>query len=112
MPAWEYATLDISAVQLSTQRFDPGASSSASAEWQVYAIGPDDQQLYRESHRYTVPWARIFASYLNRMGADDWELVSVSGPRNALFPTADPNSAGFYTSVVESRLVFKRPGRR
>ena len=109
--AWEYATLEISAVQLSTNALDPESSGHDTAEWQAYAVGPSGELIFEEYRPYRIPWARLFAEHLNRMGRDDWELVESAGPQNALYPTAYVHSSGAYTSVVETRFVFRRPAK-
>lgn len=109
--AWEYATLEISAVQLSTDTLEPESSSHDTAEWQAYAIGPTGELLFEEYRPYHIAWARLFAEHLNRLGREGWELVHGTGPQNARYPTAYVHSTGAYTSVVESRFVFRRPAR-
>jgi hypothetical protein len=107
--AWEYATLEISAVQLAKADLDPSSSSHETAEWQAYAIGPKDELIFEEYRPYSVPWARLFAEHLNRLGRDGWELVQFGGPQHALYPTGYVHSSGTYTTVVESRFVLRRP---
>jgi hypothetical protein len=107
--AWEYATLEISAVQLAGDGLDPTSSSHETAEWQAYAIGPKDELLFEEYRPYSVPWTRLFAEHLNRLGRDGWELVEFGGPHHALYPTGYVHSTGTYTTVVESRFVLRRP---
>jgi hypothetical protein len=106
--SWEYATLEISAVQLATGSLDPAASSHDTAEWQAYAIGPEDELLFEEYRPYRVPWARLFAEHLNRLGRDGWELVAFGGPQHALYPTGYAHSSGTHPTVVESRFVLRR----
>lgn len=109
--SWQYATLEIAAVQMTTNTLDPDASSPDNAEWQIHAIGPAGEVLIEEYRPYRMGWARLYAELLNRLGGDGWELVHFAGPQGALYPTAYVHSTGVYTSVVETRFVFRRPAR-
>jgi hypothetical protein len=100
VPAWEYATLEISAVGATE---DPGADRGETAEWQIYAIGPAGELILEEFRPYRVAWARVYAEQLNRLGQQGWELVGFAGPQAALVPM------GTAHHVVETRFVLRRP---
>jgi hypothetical protein len=100
VPAWEYATLEISAVGLSE---DAGADRAETVEWQIYAIGPAGELILEEFRPYRVAWARVYAEQLNRLGQQGWELVGFAGPQAALVPR------GTAHHVVETRFVLRRP---
>ena len=102
--AWEYATLEISAVGLSED-----AAGEVGAEWQIYAIGPSDELILEEYRPYRVAWARVYAEALNRLGRLGWELAAVVGPQEALVPTAPGRPAATAGHVVETRFVLRRP---
>ncbi|MDD7968268.1 hypothetical protein [Actinomycetospora lemnae] len=103
--AWEYATLEISAVGLS----DDAAAGGESAEWQIYAIGPAGELLLEEYRPYRVAWARVYAEQLNHLGRQGWELVALAGPQGALVPSAPGRAPGAAPHVVETRFVLRRP---
>ena len=102
--AWEYATLEISAVGLSED-----AAGEVGAEWQIYAIGPSDELILEEYRPYRVAWARVYAEQLNRLGQQGWELVALAGPQGALVPSAPGRAPGTAPHVVETRFVLRRP---
>lgn len=105
--AWEYATLEISAVGLSGD-----AAGEGDAEWQIYAIGPSDELILEEYRPYRVAWARVYAEQLNRLGRQGWEVVGFAGPQGALVPSAPGRAAGTASHVVETRFVLRRPADR
>ena len=102
--AWEYATLEISAVGLSED-----AAGEVGAEWQIYAIGPSDELILEEYRPYRVAWAHVYAEQLNRLGQQGWELVALVGPQGALVPSAPGRAPGTAPHVVETRFVLRRP---
>ncbi|MHC1560911.1 hypothetical protein ACR9E3_18280 [Actinomycetospora sp. C-140] len=102
--AWEYATLEISAVGLAEDA-PAGGDRGDAAEWQIYAIGPAGELILEEFRPYRVAWARVYAEQLNRLGQQGWELVGLAGPQHAPVPTA-PGTAHH---VVETRFVLRRP---
>jgi hypothetical protein len=108
--AWEYATLEISAVGLAEDAA-AGGDRGDTAEWQIYAIGPAGELLLEEFRPYRVAWARVYAEQLNRLGQHGWELVGLAGPQVALVPGAPGRPAGPAHHVVETRFVLRRPAR-
>lgn len=108
--AWEYATLEISAVGLAE---GAGAGEHGeTAEWQIYAVGPAGELLLEEFRPYRVAWARVYAEQLNRLGQQGWELVALAGPQGALVPSVPGGTAGTVGTahhVVETRFVLRRP---
>jgi hypothetical protein len=103
--AWEYATLEISAVGLA----EGDTSGGDPAEWQIYAIGPSGELILEEYRPYRVAWARVYAEQLNRLGQQGWELVGFAGPQHALVPAAPGLGVGTAPHVVETRFVLRRP---